>query len=334
MSNKVELGALETRCRELLRDLGLAEANELIEVVPLSGGVASDIARVKVAQQTYCVKFALPKLKVAADWHVPVHRSQAECAWFRFAASILPSCVPHVFGQSELGFVMEYFSPDDTVVWKESLLNKAPEIQHAQSVAVAIGQIHRESTRSDHCRRTFRNHDDFLAIRIEPYLTFTASKHPSFSRHLSGIGSRLFRSSAALVHGDVSPKNILFRHNRPILLDAECASMGDPAFDVAFCLNHLLLKSIHLPKFRSELLLAALEFWFAYSKFIDWEPRGELEARVAELLPALLLARVDGKSPVEYLSSSNRKLVRSMAVSLLSDAPSSLPELLEVVRQR
>ena len=65
--------------------------------------------------------------------------------------------------------------------------------------------------------------------------------------------------------------------------------------------------------FRS--LHAAFEAWVnAYFDVVAFEPRGGLEARCAELLPALMLARVDGKSPVEYLShEDDRERVRSFA---------------------
>ena len=120
-----------------------------------------------------------------------------------------------------------------------------PTSVRAVSVAKVLARIHAASANSVRCRNSFRNQDDFLAIRIEPYLHFTASRHPDLARQLHELGEDLHRSRQALVHGDVSPKNILFRGKCPILLDAECATMGDPAFDVAFCLNHLAIKSIH-----------------------------------------------------------------------------------------
>ncbi|MEM7465075.1 MAG: hypothetical protein AAF362_20595 [Pseudomonadota bacterium] len=83
--------SLDERCRELLIELGLSRPNETITAVPLTGGVASDIAMVTVGEQKFCVKFALPKLKVAADWFAPVHRNAAEFAWLEVAARIAPA---------------------------------------------------------------------------------------------------------------------------------------------------------------------------------------------------------------------------------------------------
>ena len=117
----------------------------------------------------------------------------------------------------------------------------------------------------------------------------------------------------ALVHGDVSPKNILVGPDGPVFLDAECAWYGDPAFDLAFCLNHLLLKCVWVPSAKEKLLQC---FSVLSSSYLQRFSSGNLEERTASLLPALLLARVDGKSPVEYLDEAQRSFVRERARSL------------------
>ena len=116
--------------------------------------------------------------------------------------------------------------------------------------------------------------------------------------------------TSALVHGDVSPKNILVRDAGPVFLDAECAWWGDPAFDLAFCLNHMFLKSVWVPHAREGFLRCYDALSSAYLAGVAWEARAELEERAATLLPGLLLGRVDGKSPVEYLDEAGRSLVR------------------------
>jgi hypothetical protein len=103
-----------------------------------------------------------------------------------------------------------------------------------------------------------------------------------------------------------------------VLVDAECAWWGDPAFDIAFCLNHLLLKCLWTPTATAPFLAAFDALSSAYLDAVDWEPRDAVERRAAALLPGLLLARVDGKSPVEYIDDeSDRDLVRRVAAGLL-----------------
>ncbi|MGH8726236.1 MAG: phosphotransferase family protein, partial [Burkholderiales bacterium] len=117
-----------------------------------------------------------------------------------------------------------------------------------------------------------------------------------------------------LVHGDVSPKNILVGSRGPVFLDAECAWYGDPAFDLAFCLNHLLLKCLWVPRARDAFLECFSALSGAYLQGVSFKG---VEERTASLLPALLLARVDGKSPVEYLTEESKQLVRTVARGLL-----------------
>jgi Ser/Thr protein kinase RdoA (MazF antagonist) len=135
------------------------------------------------------------------------------------------------------------------------------------------------------------------------------------------------------VHGDVSPKNILCGEHGPVFLDAECAWYGDPAFDLAFCLNHFLLKGARKGVERHDYLRAFLSFEAGYLAKVDWEDPLVLEARAAALLPCLLLARIDGKSPVEYLSTeAERNAVRRFAVPLIAQPPARVGDIAELWR--
>lgn len=324
MSNSFDI-----RCRRLIEDLDLATASDIVLVRALTGGVASDIGVVDLGDRQICVKFALEKLKVEEDWFAPLHRNKAEYDWLAFAASVNPDCVPQLYGRSERenGFAMAYLPPDQVDNWKEALLRLSPPRGEATGVGDVLGQIHAASSSSAFDRTGFENRDDFHALRIEPYLLFTGSRHAAVSGHLDGLAKNLHAADQVLIHGDVSPKNILLRAGRPVILDAECATMGDPAFDVAFCLNHLLLKAVHLPLIRTALLAAVDEFWVAYKPHIRWEGEEALEARVCALLPALMLARIDGKSPVEYMTDDARSQVRSLSLSMIRQPPADLPTL-------
>jgi aminoglycoside phosphotransferase (APT) family kinase protein len=328
------MGAVPTdlhhRCRDLIVDLGLGQAHDVTEVEPLTGGVASDIARVQVAGRDYCVKFALARLRVAAEWFAPPHRSRAEYAWLEVAGQAAPGAVPALFGYCDRlqGFAMEYLAGPEVRLWKATLLAGVPPHDEAARVASVLGRIHAAGAAPGFDRGPFANTADFHALRVEPYLLFTAARHPAVADRLHDLAAGLDAASITLVHGDVSPKNILLRAGSPVLLDAECATMGDPAFDVAFCLNHLILKSLHLPEQRQALRAAVASVWQAYRPLVAWEPPAALEARVAALLPALMLARVDGKSPVEYLSDANRALVRARSLPLIADPAPDIGALL------
>ncbi len=305
----------EQRCGSLMESLGLCQSQDIIEIKRLTGGVASDIATVAFPGKTVCVKFALGKLKVEEEWFAPVHRNRAEFAWLQAAGKAVPESVPALYGWSETqnGFAMEFINGADVYLWKTALLEGKPDTGEAVAVARTLGKIHASSVDADFDRRAFNNKNDFESLRLEPYLRFTAHRHPDLSARINTMADQLAESSVALVHGDVSPKNILFRQAHALILDAECATMGDPAFDVAFMLNHLILKSIHLPHSSENLRAAALQLWDTYAPFVVWEKTSQMEARISALLPMLMLARIDGKSPVEYLSNESRNRVRDMA---------------------
>ena len=326
--------SLEERCTRLVEKIGLANASQIQSVRPLSGGVSCDIAAIDLGTRTICVKFALPKLRVAADWYAPVRRNQSEYAWLQFVQTLIPGATPQLLGQdAELGgFAMEFIPAGQGYLWKTALLGGAKGRGEARKVGDKLGRIHAVSSRNEFDARCFQNQADFHQLRLEPYLLFTAGRHPELKGALERLVARLQANTSVLIHGDVSPKNIMFRNGHPVFLDAECATMGDPCFDLAFCMNHLVLKSFHLPDRADTLLRELKSLWQAYETHVDWEAASELQRRVAELLPALMLARVDGKSPVEYLQPQTQSQVRESSIGLLTRSPKDLDELVCWVR--
>lgn len=303
----------------------LAHPDEAARWTPLAGGVSSDLWRVDLPGRSLCVKRALARLRVAADWEAPVSRNAYEWAWMRFASRHRPDSVPELLAHDpEAGlFAMAYLPAGHYPMWKSQLLAGEVEVKTAAALGEMLGALHAASAGDPALAAEFATDDNFHALRIEPYLLATAAAHPGLADILRNLADRTAGTHLALVHGDVSPKNILVGPSGPVLLDAECAWYGDPAFDLAFCVNHLLLKSLVVPGRRAELLRSARALAQQYVRQVDWEPRSALETRAASLLPALTLARVDGKSPVEYLTDGRHRLfVRTVAAALLR-APAS-----------
>ena len=312
--------APEPALDDFLRRHGLLTDGESARWQPLTGGVSSDIWRIDVPGRTLCVKRALAKLKVAADWQAPVNRNAYEWAWLQFAATHCPDNVPQPLAHdADAGlFAMSFLPPAQHPVWKQQLLDGEVAVATARAVGDLIGRLHAASAGDATLARTFDANDNFHALRLEPYLIATAARHPEVAARLRRLAELTGGRHAALVHGDVSPKNILVGPHGPVLLDAECAWYGDPAFDLAFCLNHLLLKGVLRPADRPALAASFDALCAAYFAHVAWEPIAQIAARIAALLPGLLLARVDGKSPVEYLNREpQRELVRAAALPLL-----------------
>lgn len=311
---------------QALRALGLA-GNEELEGAPLTGGVSSDIWRIDTRQGAVCAKRALSKLRVAADWYAPIERNQYEARWMQVAWDALPGSAPRVMGQhAALGvLVMAYLPPQQHRLWKEELRDGRAGVATARAVGQALARIHGYSAAHGELAAQFDADQIFFDIRLEPYLVATASKHPDLAPVLLGLVAQTRGHKLALVHGDVSPKNILIGPDGPVFVDAECASWGDPAFDLAFCLNHLLLKCLWTASARAAFLACFDALTETYLAGVDWEPRDAIEQRAAALLPGLLLARVDGKSPVEYVTSDDQRgVVRRTARALLMHPVSRL----------
>ena len=310
-----------------LRHAGLADAHERPHAEPLTGGVSSDIWKVDLRDRTLCVKRALPRLRVAQLWEAPVERNRYERMWMEAVRAIVPGAAPQVIAHDDPGgfFAMEYLDPARYPLWKLELAAGRAEPAFARHVGERLARIHSATAGDQAIAGRFSTDAGFHAIRLEPYRLAAARRHPDLAARLTELCSRTAATKRCLVHGDVSPKNLLVGPRGPVFLDAECAWYGDPAFDAAFCLNHLLLKCLWVPAARAAFLACFDAFSESYLAGADWEPRHELEARIAHLLPGLLLARVDGKSPVEYLTAgSDKDRVRSAATALLRSAPDTL----------
>jgi aminoglycoside phosphotransferase (APT) family kinase protein len=293
----------------------------------LTGGVSSDIWRIDLPDRSICVKRALATLRVAAEWHAPVERNRYEAAWMQRANAAVPGAAPALLGQDEFSgaLAMEFLAPADHPLWKTQLRDGNADPAFAAHVATSLARIHAATSADPAIAAAFPTDAIFFDIRLEPYLLATARAHPDLAPQLAALVADTQRNKRALVHGDVSPKNILAGPRGPVFLDAECAWWGDPAFDVAFCLNHLLLKCLWTPSATSGFLACFDALVRAYVAGVTWEPPADLEARAARLLPGLFLARVDGKSPVEYVTeAADKDRVRRTSRALLRDPPDRL----------
>ena len=303
-----------------LRRMGL-DVPDTVVGEQLTGGVSSDIWRIELASGAICVKRALGKLKVAADWRAPVGRNRFEAEWMRVAGAAAPGAVPALLGQDEeAGALAMAFLPEEHYpLWKAQLRDGLADAGFAAQVGARVARIHAVTAADESVPPRFATDAIFYDIRLEPYLVATALRHPDLREVLLGLVAATQANKRALVHGDVSPKNILAGPEGPVFLDAECAWWGDPAFDLAFCLNHLLLKCVWTPRATAGFLACFDALAAAYLAGVDWEAPDAIEARAARLLPGLFLARVDGKSPVEYITAeAERDKVRRVARALLA----------------
>ncbi len=315
--------------RAALARLGLQGDDGPLRFEKLAGGVSSDIWRVDLPSGPVCIKRALPKLRVETDWFAPVERNAYEVGWFETAAGVEPDAVPGLIGHdSQAGlFAMAFLDPDRYRQWKAELQAGRADPAVAAEVGSRIARIHAATAGKKAVADRFPTGRIFHAIRLEPYLEATAARHPDLKDVLFGLSRRTAETRLALVHGDVSPKNILIGPAGPVFIDAECAWYGDPVFDISFCLKHMLLKCLWNPELSRTYLACFDALSATWLAGVDWEPRDAAEARAATLVPGLFLGRVDGRSPVEYVTGEgDRNRVRRVARALLTTPPARFSE--------
>ncbi|MBW3584001.1 MAG: aminoglycoside phosphotransferase family protein [Euryarchaeota archaeon] len=287
-----------------------------VTVKPLGGGVSSIVLLVESPHWRYVFKQPRERFQVTDDWQVPTERARVEHDAARFLDAHLPpySVAPTLLYDAEREVVVFEAMPEGWVPWKERLLSGLVEPHLAHQAGRLMGRIHGLAERlgDDEMR-----HDDlFHAQRIDPYLRTTARRVPQAARHLDELEKGFF-AHAGLVHGDLNPKNLLTEGTRLILIDHEVMTRGDPAFDLATLTNHLVLKAIHLPTHREALLDAAEEVRRGHASVHPVDPA--LLERADRWLGALLLARVHGKSPVEYLSPQEKTIVTRLGLRILDE---------------
>lgn len=191
-----------------------------------------------------------------------------------------------------------------------------------------LGALIAGTWRNPAMAQKFSSRQAFLELRVDPYYRTAAMHHPDLQPRFESLIQEMEERRVSIVHGDWSPKNLLCWNERVMAIDFEVVHYGDPSFDAAFLLNHLVLKSIHLPAWQDRYRNAAQAFWNALSERLPRDSEW-FELAMLRHLGALLLARVDGKSPAEYLKEPGRRIARSLGRNLLQSPPEFIGEVFE-----
>lgn len=307
---------------ELLRRDGLITSDDAA-LTPLTGGVSSEIYLIEQGAKTFVVKRALAKLKVQDDWFADVSRNSFEFAFISRLSRFVPLAVPApILANPAAGYFAMEFLGEGFRNWKRVMLDGECDPAHAARAGELLGTLQKHTWHDASLAREFDTIVNFRQLRIEPYLLTTADRLPEFSPVLREEAAILDASRDCLVHGDYSPKNILLRDDRMVMVDCEVAWFGAATFDPAFLLTHLFLKMLyHAPRdLGGEAMIEA--FWKGFVKSRD-AGDANIESRVLKLTLMLMLARVHGKSKVEYLDAKKAaivpRFVREMLASRATD---------------
>ncbi|MGH2381860.1 MAG: phosphotransferase family protein [Candidatus Limnocylindria bacterium] len=297
----------------------------------LPGGVSSRVVLVeRPGGEAWVLKQALPKLRVALDWWSSPERAQREALAMRYLGELAPpgGIAPLVFEDHANHLLAMAAVPTPHENWKTRLLAVGPEPRHVRAFGRLLGTIHRRAWgRRVEMGRVFADRTYFESLRLEPYYLFVASRDPRAAAFLEDLVDTTRVTARTLVHGDYSPKNILIHDDRLVLVDHEVVHFGDGAFDVGFAATHLLSKANHMPDRRAAFAQAAERFWRGYSKALGSVPWPDHERRAVRHALGCLLARVDGRSPLEYLTEAERRRQREAVLQLMADPPETVSDL-------
>ncbi len=315
-----------------LRTHGLLTPGEQVVCERLAGGVSNRTVRIKRTQTPHLViKQALSKLRVPVDWFSSPQRIHREYAALGVFARLLPGQVPRVLFQDRACHIIVITEiPRPYVNWKVNMMQGNVSVQHWREFGQMLARLHMSTTQpSQTLPRELHDRTYFRSLRLEPYYTYTGTQVPEAQAFLQTLVQETMHQRLCLVHGDYSPKNILLAQNRLWLLDFEVCHVGDPAFDVGFALTHALSKGHYLAAQRWQLQEAGVQFWQAYRAQRNLCPRDPgLESRCVHHTLACLLARVAGRSPLEYLDDQQQTVQKRVVLALLHDLPLSLPQLI------
>ncbi|MSP13498.1 MAG: hypothetical protein EXR62_11150 [Chloroflexi bacterium] len=316
---------------EYLLSQGLISPEAPAIVEPLGWGISNVVMKVKLPQSCFVFKQSLPKLRVKDDWPFDRDRIFVERDCMALLGELLPhGSVPTIHFSDDANYTFGMScAPEDGILWKQALLEGTIDLPTAGRVGVLLAEIHNLTADNPRVQTRFASNTVFIQGRVDPYHWTTARAHPDLAPLIEAEVERMLHTRLTLVHGDYSPKNIFAYPDHVFLLDFEVAHYGDPAFDTAFCLNHLVLKSIKFPERSSSYLAAAQTFWTTYQQRIRPNLDPQIEATTIRELGCLLLARIDGKSKIEYITDEGTKnIAREIAREIITGDEHSLEALL------
>ncbi len=302
----------------------------------LSGGVSNTVVLVEDVGQRIVLKQSLPRLRVRDEWFADRTRILREWRVMQALDALLPAGrLPQLLFCDEPQFLYAMrAAPTASVDWKTHLLAGDCNPATARQAGSTLGLIVRETWGQARFRERFGDRTAFEQLRTDPYYRTIAARHPRLAAAVEAWIAASSQRSVALVHGDWSPKNLLVGPRGLVCIDFECSHWGDPSYDAAFMLNHLLLKAFHRPDLAGGYLrLARIAFAWTVG-MLPPEALGWFEAASMRHAAFLMLARIDGKSPVEYLHEDTvRDAIRQLALRLVAATPRTLYGTLDCVEE-
>ena len=248
-----------------LERIGLKAPHEPADVIGAGDGNINFVRRVRVGERSLVIKQARPSLERFPEYTVTTERIVFEQRYGEVVSDLAPEVAnvlpePLHFDPESRVLVMEDLG-DGPRLDTELVAARVP-LTALRTLGGFLGAVHCVTRpRAEQLAPRFGN-DEMRALHGEHIFTLPyepnefpisqglrAEAHKrlasdSVRTRLRELRARYYDSREGLVHGDVQAGNVLLQDDRPRLLDAEIAHVGDPAFDLGTALAHLL---VHAP---------------------------------------------------------------------------------------
>ena len=305
---------------------GIIGKDDTIQIAKLKGGVSNRTLKVDFGIHSWVVKQALEKLRVTGDWFSAPQRIFHEAATMRWLHQNLPGTSPELIFEDQAHYLLAMQAiPTPFINLKSHLLTEQPQLIFLQQAGTMLGRIHQLGKDAQQLPELLLDTNFFNSLRVRPYYQQVIQTIPETETFFKELIEETRSHGYTLTHGDFSPKNLLVKDERLILLDHEVAHFGDGTFDLGFFITHLLAKSLYRPELMDVFHQGIERFVIAYKAETHLD--SQQEQRAVQHTIGCLLARVSGLSPLEYLNPAQQRLQKIAALKLLKHPPMYLNEL-------
>jgi len=303
------------------------EDNPQVEV--LTGGVSNVVLAITTTTQKLVLKQALAELAVSEKWEADQRRAIVEANAIELFNKLTPTQVPKLIFLDPERFVLVLERvPLGSTVWKSDLLAGVINPDIGLKLGATLASWHNYGEKNVEVKVKFMEDSLFEQLRIDPFYRFVAAKNPEIEVSIRMLINEIEGDTTTIVHGDFSPKNIMVSTNDDVyILDFEVTHVGNPVFDLAFLLAHLLCKF-----FRTDDRLHAKLLSNTATSFVkEYQGLRRISPSLTRHAALIALARVEGKSPVNYLSLDAQHKLQTHTKSILAGSDNlSVNELFEM----
>lgn len=315
-----------------LKYIGKTGNNGDFKIELLTGGVSNKTVLLTWQNgNQWVVKQALDKLRVREDWFCDENRILTEYDGFRWFSKVLPEgTVPQVvFFDKEHHVLCMTAVPQPHENLRAMILagNIKPEL--FKRLGSLLGMFQMAGKNDGGAISLFQEKKYFRDLRVEPFYQFTSTQLPEAKAFYDDLIEQTLNISETVSHGDYSPKNVLVQNGDVVLLDFEVTHYGDPAFDIGFFLCQMLCFANHQQADRQKIKEASLLFWTNYVQAAN-QQNPVMEKRSVHHTLGCLLARVKGRSPVDFLTKEEQHRQVSIALSMIKNDISRIPEMIDI----